>query len=295
MAARGKLGERMERFLVGLVTEPNADRSYPRSVRVLLLGLHQISHVYRTLVQLRLFLYAKGILRHNRARLPGDQRRQPYRRRHRENTCGRSLCPGSLPRKVDASRSSAADTRSRNCPSLRSGLTNFLLRESRRPPRIVSDGEELLLDSAMSGDEPYMLATNLPNVPVLVDKDRVKSGRYAINKFACDTLVLDDGFQYMGLKHRTEVVLVDCSNPFGNEHMLPRGVLREPVHNIQRADFIFLTKSRGTGKRRAASTYFIIKSLAQKSSSALTHPVICAMSLQVCRSRSISSRGRKSP
>jgi tetraacyldisaccharide 4'-kinase len=97
----------------------------------------------------------------------------------------------------------------------------------------------------MSGDEPYMLATNLPDVIVLVDKDRVKSGRYAINKYNCDTLILDDGFQYLHLKHSLDIVLVDKKNPFGNHYMLPRGILREPVANIARASVIFITKSDG--------------------------------------------------
>ncbi|MBI2437935.1 MAG: tetraacyldisaccharide 4'-kinase [Lentisphaerae bacterium] len=118
-------------------------------------------------------------------------------------------------------------------------------RERRRAPRLVSDGAELLLDSAMSGDEPYMLAANLRNVAVLVDKNRVKSGRYAIDKLHCDTLILDDGFQYRSLKHRVEVVLVDGTNPFDNGHCLPRGLLRESISNIRRADFIFITKSNG--------------------------------------------------
>ena len=91
---------------------------------------------------------------------------------------------------------------------------------TQQPPRIVSDGERLLLDSAMGGDEPYMLATNLPKVAVLVDKDRVKSGRYAIQKLGCDTLILDDGFQYLRLKHRVDIVLVDRTNPFDNGYVL---------------------------------------------------------------------------
>lgn len=123
-------------------------------------------------------------------------------------------------------------------------MDKFTGRERRRPPRVVSDGKNLLLDSAMSGDEPYMLAANLPEVVILVDKDRVKSGRWAIDKFKCDTLLLDDGFQYRKLKHRVEIVLVDSTNPFSNGHMLPRGLLREPVRNIRRADFIFITKAQ---------------------------------------------------
>jgi tetraacyldisaccharide 4'-kinase len=81
---------------------------------------------------------------------------------------------------------------------------------------VVSDGQRLLLDSSLSGDEPFMLATNLPNVAVIVDADRVKAGQYAIQKLGCDTLILDDGFQYLTLKHRFDIVLVDRTNPFGN-------------------------------------------------------------------------------
>ncbi len=87
-----------------------------------------------------------------------------------------------------------------------------------------------------------MLASNLPKVVVLVDKDRVKAGKYAIKKFGCDTLVLDDGFQYLKLQHRLDIVLVDYTNPFGYNRVLPRGLLREPMRNLKRAGFIFITK-----------------------------------------------------
>ena len=118
---------------------------------------------------------------------------------------------------------------------------------AQEPPRVVSDGNRLLLDSEMGGDEPYMLASNLPNVCVLVDKDRVKSGRYAIQKLGCDTLILDDGFQYLRLKHRVDIVLVDRTNPFDNGYVLPRGLLRESSRHLSRATFIFITKSAGDG------------------------------------------------
>jgi len=113
------------------------------------------------------------------------------------------------------------------------------------PPRIVSDGKQVLLDSEQAGDEPYMLARNLPGVIVLVDKNRVKSGAYAIRKFGCDTLVLDDGFQYLPLKGQLNLLLVDKTNPFGNGHLLPRGILREPIKHLRRASYVFLTKSNG--------------------------------------------------
>jgi tetraacyldisaccharide 4'-kinase len=113
------------------------------------------------------------------------------------------------------------------------------------PPKIVSDGEKVLLDSEEAGDEPYMLARNLPGVIVLVDKNRVKAGAFAIKKFGCDTLVLDDGFQYLPLKGRLNLLLVDKTNPFGNGHLLPRGILREPIKHLKRASYVFLTKSNG--------------------------------------------------
>jgi tetraacyldisaccharide 4'-kinase len=125
-------------------------------------------------------------------------------------------------------------------------LNKILLRNDHTPPRVVSDGKSLLLDSELAGDEPYMLASNLKDVVVLVDKDRVKSGRYAIEKFGCDTLLLDDGFQYWDLRgRRHDVVLIDRQQPFGNEHLLPRGTLREPPSHLARAHTIFITKSDG--------------------------------------------------
>ncbi|HEY1490419.1 MAG TPA: tetraacyldisaccharide 4'-kinase [Verrucomicrobiae bacterium] len=136
--------------------------------------------------------------------------------------------------------------RSKPLPIHRQFLNKFLMREDQTPPRIVSDGKSLLLDSEMAGDEPYMLASNLKDVVVLVDKDRVKSGRYAIEKFGCDTLLLDDGFQYWHLRgRRHDVVLIDRQQPFGNEHLLPRGTLREPPSHLARANTIFITKSDG--------------------------------------------------
>src|ERR1017187_7652992 len=132
-------------------------------------------------------------------------------------------------------------------PPLHQRLLNKLfLRTDTTPPRVVSDGKSLLLDSEMAGDEPYMLASNLKDVVVLVDKDRVKSGRYAIEKFGCDTLLLDDGFQYWDLRgRRHDVVLIDRQQPFGNERLLPRGTLREPPSHLARASTIFITKSNG--------------------------------------------------
>ena len=113
------------------------------------------------------------------------------------------------------------------------------------PPKIVSDGKEVLLEAKYAGDEPYMLAKNLPGVAVVVDRDRVRGGRFAVGELGVDTLLLDDGLQYLHLDHSLDVVLVDQNAPFGNGYILPRGTLREPPPNLCRADYIFLTKCDG--------------------------------------------------
>src|SRR5437763_4916499 len=120
-----------------------------------------------------------------------------------------------------------------------------IFRKADDPPRVVSDGNSLLLDSMTACDEPYMLARNLKDVIVLVDKNRVKCGSYAIDKWKVDTLLLDDGMQFLHLKHRLEIVLVDRQQPFGNEFLLPRGTLRERPKNLRRASYIFITKNTG--------------------------------------------------
>ncbi len=109
-------------------------------------------------------------------------------------------------------------------------------------PKVVSTGRALLLDSKFAGDEPFMLAKNLDGVSVVVDKNRVKGGRFAIEHLAADTLLLDDGMQYLDLAHSIDIVLVDAGSPFGTGALLPRGTLREPPKNLRRASYILITK-----------------------------------------------------
>ncbi len=112
-------------------------------------------------------------------------------------------------------------------------------------PKIASDGQTRFLGPLYAGDEPYMLARNLDGVAVLVDKNRIKSGIFAIEHMGADTLVLDDGMQYLKLKHEIDIVLVDCGSPFGTGALLPRGTMREPKKSLKRASYVILTKSGG--------------------------------------------------
>lgn len=118
-------------------------------------------------------------------------------------------------------------------------------RRVKKLPKIASDGVTRYLSPLYAGDEPFMLARNLDGVAVLVDKDRVKSGIFAIEQLGSNTLILDDGMQYLKLKHEIDIVLVDCGFPFGTGSLLPRGTMREPRTSLKRASYIILTKSGG--------------------------------------------------
>lgn len=204
------------------------------------------SYLFASIVQCRLWLYRRGIFRHHTLGCQvlsvgnltvGGTGKTPV-----VEVFARSLQQKGR-RVAILSRGYKRD----KGPLLSRVVNRLLGRDKKQPPLVVSDGKRLLLDASTGGDEPYMLARNLPDVAVLVDANRVKAGQYAIQKLGCDTLVLDDGFQYVSLKHWLDVVLVDRTNPFGNRHLLPRGILREPIRNVRRAGFIFITKSNGDG------------------------------------------------
>lgn len=232
--------EKIERFFLAVISEQREGRG----ADFLRWLMRYLSFIYRIITTGRNFLYEKGIFRHHTL---GCQ----------VISIGNLTVGGTGKTPVVEVFARALQKEGRKVAILSRGykkvehsmakkmLDKITGRERRRPPRIVSDGVALLLDSAMSGDEPYMLASNLTDVAVLVDRDRVKSARYAVDKMQCDTLVLDDGFQYRRLKHRVEIVLVDYTDPFSNGYVLPRGLLRESIKNIRRADFIFITKSTG--------------------------------------------------
>jgi tetraacyldisaccharide 4'-kinase len=93
------------------------------------------------------------------------------------------------------------------------------------------------------GDEPYMLSRNLKDTPVLVDPDRVRAARRAVRDYGADAVIFDDGFQQWRIKKDLEIVTIDSTNPFGNRRLIPRGVLRQPLSSLSRADVFVLTKT----------------------------------------------------
>jgi len=107
---------------------------------------------------------------------------------------------------------------------------------------LVSDESRILTAAKEAGDEPYLLAKKLPGRPVIVGNNRFSSGKWIINKFQPEIIILDDAFQHWSLKRNMDLVVIDSTNPFGNRWLIPSGILREPLSELKRAQIIFLSK-----------------------------------------------------
>jgi tetraacyldisaccharide 4'-kinase len=110
----------------------------------------------------------------------------------------------------------------------------------------VSDGQRLLASPEEVGEEPYLIASRLKGVPVVVGKNRYRSGQSLLERFKLDAIFLDDGFQHFGLHRDIDLVLIDGTQPFGPPHsagkLLPRGLLRESPWGIQRASAVLVSR-----------------------------------------------------
>lgn len=118
------------------------------------------------------------------------------------------------------------------------------LRQKGRKVAILSRGYKRKVTSYETmGDEPYMLQKRLIDVPVLADANRIRAAKTAICDYGADTVILDDGFQQWRIKKDLEILTIDSTKPFGNRHMIPRGILRQPLSSLKRADIFVLTKT----------------------------------------------------
>jgi tetraacyldisaccharide 4'-kinase len=93
------------------------------------------------------------------------------------------------------------------------------------------------------GDEPLMLARAMPEVPVIIDKNRYESGRLAEQELNAEVLLLDDGYQHLALERDLNILLLDATDPFGSFEMVPFGRLREPLYGLKRADVVIITRA----------------------------------------------------
>lgn len=133
-------------------------------------------------------------------------------------------------------------------------LTRGYKRENPGERVLVSDGEKVLADVKKAGDEPFELACKLTGVSaaVIADRNRAGAGIWARENLGITAFVLDDAFQHRRVRRDLDIVCVDATNPFGNGKILPRGILREPLSSLKRADTIVITRANLVEAERIA-------------------------------------------
>lgn len=115
-----------------------------------------------------------------------------------------------------------------------------------REPLVVSQGEGPLRDPQATGDEPWLLATRLPGVAVVVAKKRFEGGELALRELTetPDVFLLDDGFSHLYLHRDLDILVLPDDDPFGGGRLLPGGRLREPLEATRRAQVVLLSGRR---------------------------------------------------
>jgi tetraacyldisaccharide 4'-kinase len=122
-------------------------------------------------------------------------------------------------------------------------LSRGYRRTSTDPFLLVSDGERMLVNPKEAGDEPFLMAQRCPRAIVAVGADRYELGDWILNRFPVDCLVLDDGFQHLGLYRDVDLLLVDATDAEGLAAVIPSGRLREPLQAAARATAIVVTRA----------------------------------------------------
>ena len=222
----------LEQFAIDVILE----RRSGKRAGVLRVVLLAISFLYRGIVRLRLYLFSTHFMRKHQVGCPVI-------------SIGNLTVGGTGKTPVVEKLAKDLTERGRRVAILSRGYKSVRRRyygNQPTPVRVVSEGGAILLDSKTAGDEPFMLAKNLRGVAVVVEKNRVACGLHAVNALGSDLLILDDGLQYLKLHRRFDLVLIDREAPFGNEHLLPRGTLREPPEHLRRGTHILITKCDGS-------------------------------------------------
>lgn len=116
---------------------------------------------------------------------------------------------------------------------------------------VVSDGKSLLMNAVSAGDEPVLIAQSLVDTPVVTGKKRILPARHVVDQFGADIIVLDDGFQHLGISRDINLVLFDAGSLAGNSRIFPAGPLREPITALNRTTAFLITGQTKENKNRS--------------------------------------------
>jgi tetraacyldisaccharide 4'-kinase len=197
-----------------------------RPGKVLLCPLAMIAFLFQLLVKLKAYLYRTGLLKAD------------------ELNC-RVICVGNIT-SGGTGKTPAVQLLARRMQ--RQGLKVVIISRGykgslRGKLAVVADEEQVLRQPKEVGDEPYLLARHLPGIPIVVAKKRWRAGIYACARFDPQVIILDDGYQHQKLARQVNIMVIDATNPFGNYRLIPRGILREPLPALARAQVFLLTKT----------------------------------------------------
>ena len=112
------------------------------------------------------------------------------------------------------------------------------------------------------GDEPMLISSLIPNIPIGIGKNRIQMALNIYKQYKTRIFILDDGFQTYKMYRNLDIVLIDATNPFGNFYTLPRGILREPMEELKRADILIITKSNLVSNEKYNGIQKMIKNYA---------------------------------
>ncbi|MHB8482365.1 MAG: tetraacyldisaccharide 4'-kinase [Nitrospiria bacterium] len=200
--------------------------------RVLFFFLYLASFLYYALVKIRIFLYARRILK-------------TYVLPKRVISVGNITVGGTGKTPTVLALARFFNENGMKVAILSRGYG----RKNNRAVLIVSDGHHLLSSPSAAGEEAYFLAKELKGVIVAVGKNRYKTGRILLTRYKIDLFILDDGYQHLKLRRDTNILLLDSNSPFSNRFLLPRGGLREPLSSIKRASLILLISKDKNDKK----------------------------------------------
>lgn len=116
-----------------------------------------------------------------------------------------------------------------------------MLKEIGHRPGIISRGYRELSEGG--NDEARVLERLCPGTPHVQNRDRVAAAQEVSANNGCSVIIADDAFQHRRLTRDLDIVLVDALNPWGHEALLPRGLLREPLSGLRRANVVILTRA----------------------------------------------------
>lgn len=194
-----------------------------------------LSAVYRTILSVREFLYKKSLKRSKK--LPS-----------KVISIGNLTLGGTG--KTPAVIALAEEAKKRGCKPC---ILTRGYKGTAKAPCMAGKDNEPFLNTYQAGDEPTLMTYRLKGIPVVIGKNRYLAGLSAISELGLNTIdmfILDDGFQHWALHRDLDILLIDATNPFGNEKLFPEGILREPLKAIERADIIIITKTNAVSREQ---------------------------------------------